>query len=61
MRKAHPCGGNEWVVERIGADVGLRCMGCGRYVLLPLEKFYKQVKKIISALNEAGEEGKATW
>jgi hypothetical protein len=61
MRKQHPCGSNEWLVERVGVDIGLRCDGCGRHVLLPREGFYKQLKKIISAPNQAGEEGKPLW
>jgi hypothetical protein len=34
LRRPHPCGASEWLVERLGADIGLRCQGCGRYVLL---------------------------
>ena len=34
LRRAHPCGGTEWLVDRLGADIGLRCAGCGRHVLL---------------------------
>jgi hypothetical protein len=34
LRKAHPCGSSEWLVDRLGADIGLRCQGCGRHVLL---------------------------
>jgi hypothetical protein len=34
LRRAHPCGGSEWLVDRLGADVGLRCRTCGRHVLL---------------------------
>ena len=34
LRRAHPCGGSEWLVDRLGADIGLRCQGCGRHVLL---------------------------
>ncbi len=34
LRKAHPCGAHEWRVDRLGADIGLRCLGCGRHVLL---------------------------
>ncbi len=47
MRKPHPCGSREWVVYRIGGDVGIRCLGCGRRVLLPKRQFDKQVKQII--------------
>jgi hypothetical protein len=34
LRRAHPCGGNEWLVDRLGADIGLRCRNCGRHVLV---------------------------
>ena len=30
----HPCGGRTWEVDRLGADIGLRCATCGRHVLL---------------------------
>jgi hypothetical protein len=34
LRRAHPCGGSTWLVDRLGADIGLRCRTCGRHVLL---------------------------
>jgi hypothetical protein len=34
LRRAHPCGSDTWLVDRLGADIGLRCQGCGRHVLL---------------------------
>jgi hypothetical protein len=34
LRKAHPCGSREWLVDRLGADIGLRCQGCRRHILL---------------------------
>jgi hypothetical protein len=34
LRRAHPCGGSTWLVDRLGADIGLRCQTCGRHVLL---------------------------
>ena len=34
LRRTHPCGGREWLVDRLGADIGLRCQGCGRHVML---------------------------
>lgn len=45
LRKAHPCGANQWRVYRLGADVGLQCMGCGRRQLLPRPKFEKAFKR----------------
>ena len=34
LRRTHPCGSTEWLVDRLGADIGLRCQGCGRHVML---------------------------
>jgi hypothetical protein len=34
LRRAHPCGGDTWLVDRLGADIGLRCRTCARHVLL---------------------------
>ena len=46
LRKPHPCGGYVWEVTRIGADIGIRCVTCGRRVMLPRAKLEKQVKSI---------------
>jgi hypothetical protein len=48
LRKPHPCGGYEWRVYRLGADVGLRCLGCGRRVMLSRAEIEKRVKAIVS-------------
>jgi len=48
MRKSHPCGGNEWEILRTGIDVRIRCLTCGRIVMLPRPRFEKQVKEICS-------------
>jgi hypothetical protein len=34
LKRPHPCGGDTWLIDRLGADVGLRCKGCGRHVLI---------------------------
>jgi hypothetical protein len=34
LRRCHPCGGDTWLVDRLGADIGLRCEGCDRHVLV---------------------------
>ena len=46
LRKAHPCGSITWEVTRVGADVGLKCLGCGRVVLLPRHKFRTRVRRV---------------
>ena len=34
LGRRHPCGGDVWLVDRLGADIGLRCRTCGRHGLL---------------------------
>ena len=34
LRRRHPCGGDTWLVDRLGADIGLRCQTCARHVLV---------------------------
>ena len=34
LRKAHPCGSRDWRVQRVGADIGLVCAGCGHRILM---------------------------
>ena len=34
LRRAHPCGGDTWLIDRLGADIGIRCQTCGRHVLI---------------------------
>ena len=52
MKKQHPCGSNEWEITRVGADVKIKCLKCGRVILLPRIEFNKKLKKIISQEGE---------
>ena len=47
LKKAHPCGSQEWSVLRVGMDFKLRCMGCGHDVMLPRAKAEKNIRKIL--------------
>lgn len=47
MKKAHPCGGHLWDVRRLGADIGIACQKCGRYLLLPRSYLKRKVREII--------------
>jgi hypothetical protein len=47
MRKQHPCGSDEWLIYRIGADIGLRCTGCDRRVMLARRVFNKRLKRVM--------------
>ena len=48
LRKPHACGGYDWEVVRLGADIGIRCLGCKRRVLLDRSVFEKRVKTFLS-------------
>lgn len=47
MKKAHPCGTNEWEIIRMGADIKIKCINCGRSIMLPRIEFNKKMKKVI--------------
>lgn len=52
LRKPHPCGSYEWKVVRLGMDIGLECLKCGRRVLLPRRELARRLKKITPASEE---------
>lgn len=47
MKKAHPCGSDEWEITRTGMDFGMKCCGCGHYVMLARTKFEKAAKAVV--------------
>ncbi len=53
LRKPHPCGSYDWVVVRLGADIGLRCEKCGRRVLLPRAEVERRMKQVLSRAVDA--------
>ncbi len=48
LKKAHPCGSWEWEVTRTGADIKIKCLGCGRVVMLPRLRFERRVREFVS-------------
>jgi hypothetical protein len=54
LRKPHPCGNTDWVVVRLGADIGLKCLGCGRRILLPRREVARRMKAYVV---KAGSDG----
>ena len=48
LRKQHPCGGTDWEVVRLGADIGLKCLGCQRRILMPRSTLDKRVRTVSS-------------
>ena len=51
LRRAHPCGSSEWLVDRLGADIGIRCQGCGRHVLIER----RQLESRLSGFSSRGD------
>ena len=47
MKKPHPCGTNEWKIIRMGADIRMKCEGCGHSVMLPRSEFTRKMKRVI--------------
>ena len=46
MKKEHPCGEKRWLVLRVGADFRLRCLGCGREVMIARSKAERNIRNI---------------
>jgi hypothetical protein len=48
LRRAHPCGGDTWLVDRLGADIGLRCETCGRHLLVERRSLERRIAAFVS-------------
>lgn len=47
MKKAHPCGENLWKIVRLGVDIKLECVKCGRTIMMDRIEFEKKLKKVV--------------
>lgn len=52
MKKPHACGENKWEILRMGADIRIKCMGCGHIVMMSRGDFNKRLKKIVTMAND---------
>lgn len=52
MKKPHACQVNDWEIMRVGADIRLKCLGCGRMVMMARADFNKKVKKVLHKAND---------
>ena len=48
MKKEHPCKTNLFEIVRVGADIKIKCVNCGRVVMMPRIEFNKKIKKVVS-------------
>ena len=52
MKKPHACGTNEWKITRMGVDIKIKCVHCGREIMMDRMEFEKKLKKVIGEKNE---------
>lgn len=48
LKKKHVCGGDEFEIVRVGADVKLKCLTCGRVFMLDTVTFDKRLKRRVT-------------
>ena len=46
LKKPHPCGEKKFLVTRIGMDFKIKCVKCGREVMVPRAKIEKNIKAV---------------
>lgn len=49
LKKKHPCGNTDWEIVRLGADIGIVCLGCKRRVLMPRSTLDKRLRTVVSS------------
>ena len=47
LKRRHPCGGDTWLVDRLGADIGLRCTTCDRHVLIERPALERRIVEFV--------------
>ena len=52
MKKPHACGTNEWKITRMGVDIKIKCVHCGREIMMDRMEFEKKLKKVLGEKNE---------
>ena len=46
MKKQHPCGTNLFEIKRFGVDIKIKCIKCGREIMMDRIEFEKKLKKV---------------
>lgn len=61
MKKEHPCHkSKQWKIIRMGADIRIKCLGCGSSVLMPRVKFEKKLKRVVERADQPEDLGEKT-
>ena len=57
LRRPHPCGGRTWTVDRLGADLGIRCERCGHRVLVERRRVEQRLARVLEQPPEPASPG----
>lgn len=52
MKKQHPCGSNKFKITRVGVDIKIECINCGRTIMLSRVDFNKKIKKVLQEVQD---------
>ncbi|MDO5120608.1 MAG: DUF951 domain-containing protein [Erysipelotrichaceae bacterium] len=53
MKKEHPCHKSKyWNVIRMGADIKIKCQGCGAVIMFERHEFERKLKRVIEHVSE---------
>lgn len=50
MKKSHPCASRSkrFQIVRLGADIKIRCLGCGNVIMMDRDHFNHSLKKVLA-------------
>jgi hypothetical protein len=50
MKKAHPCAARSkrFQIVRVGADIKIKCLGCGSVIMLDRDDFNGKIRKVLA-------------
>ena len=52
MKKPHACQTNKWQIIRTGVDIKIKCVNCGREIMMDRLEFERKLKKVEGKANE---------
>ncbi len=49
MKRPHPCfsKSKRFQIVRVGADIKIKCLGCGNVIMIDRDKFNSRIKKVL--------------
>ena len=50
MKKPHPCAAKskQFEIVRVGADLKIKCLGCGNVILISRDNFNKRFRRVVT-------------